>query len=365
MLADAAADAAAGAAASKASLSILLGAQKKMRSEQQTDVPDKDGKQPIMLAIGDKSLSASNHKGATWKQIATKVKEFERPDRSLSQQFQDMKAWLESEWPPQAKKPRTGGAQQTAAPALGLSLAAPGNWDDFAKMVASHMPSPSVPALQNGGAGDQLPSTWSKQLQDIQNGQDKLLDGQDKLLEMAVGQYIKDNEAAVRAAAIDKYSKAHRHDQEFVAEAQQAYAARHAPSIVAAAAKEYMEKHSNDDAFREEAVDAYIVKHRANAELKEAAAAKYADQHDDDEEFVQAAREHYASAHKDEILDRAAEMYKDEHDSDEEFIESAREKYVEENEKEILETAAEQYKEEHEEDPDFKEAAVRLKAEEL
>lgn len=358
MLADAAADAAAGAAASKASLSNLLFAQKAMRREQLPDVPDKDGKQPIMLTIGDEPLSASSHKGATWKQIATKVKEFERPDRKLSEQFRDMKEWLESEWPPQAKKARTGCAQQTAAPALRLPLAAPGNWDDFAKMVASHVPSPSAPALQNGGAGDQLPSTLSKQLQDIQ-------DGQGKLLEMAVGQYIKDNEAAVRAAAIDKYSKAQRHDQEFVAGAQQAYAARHAPSIVAAAAKEYMEKHGNDDAFREEAVDAYIVKHRASAELKEAAAEIYKEQHDGDEDFVQAAREQYASAHEDEIIDAAAKAYKDEHDTDEEFLESAREKYIEENEKEILEAAAEQYKEEHEEDEDFKEAAVRLKAEEL
>ena len=51
--------------------SILLVAQKKVRREP-TDVPHMDDKQPIMLTIGDEPMSASSHKGATWKQIATK-----------------------------------------------------------------------------------------------------------------------------------------------------------------------------------------------------------------------------------------------------------------------------------------------------
>ena len=81
-------------------------------------------------------------------------------------------------------------------------------------------------------------------------------------------------EGSVRAAAVKKYSKANRHDQAFVAEAQRAYAERHHSTIVAAAATEYMKAHEDDEDFREEAVDAYIVKHEDSEALKDAAAEK-------------------------------------------------------------------------------------------
>ena len=76
-------------------------------------------------------------------------------------------------------------------------------------LVATRLP--DTRALQNGGVGDQL----SDRLQRIE-------DSQERLVELAVAEYIKQNEGSVRAAKVKQYSKANRHDQAFVAEAQRA-----------------------------------------------------------------------------------------------------------------------------------------------
>ncbi len=70
--------------------------------------------------------------------------------------------------------------------------------------AATHLP--DARSLQNGGVGDQL----GDRLQRIE-------DSQGRLVELAVTEYIKQNEEAVRAAAVKKYGKASRHDQAFVA----------------------------------------------------------------------------------------------------------------------------------------------------
>ena len=87
------------------SLTVLLTAQKALRQEQNTSVPDKEGNQPITLSIGGKDMNMSNRKGASWKKILTKVKDYDCQGRGLAQQFDDMKNWLESAWAAQAKCP--------------------------------------------------------------------------------------------------------------------------------------------------------------------------------------------------------------------------------------------------------------------
>ena len=180
------------------SFAALLAAQKAIRRELNTSIPDKDGANPVTLDINGETMSASNRKGATWKQISTKVKEFDRPGRELAQQFGDTKNWLESLWSAnakcaepaakKAKKDSTVQPQETAAAPLQLqpqpsgswssagaaplfATAAPPNWNDFASMVASHMRSADRPALQNGGVGDQL----GDRLQRIEDSQGRLV----------------------------------------------------------------------------------------------------------------------------------------------------------------------------------------------
>ena len=116
----------------------------------------------------------------------------------------------------------------------------------LARLVAARLP--DTRALQNGGVGDQL----SDRLQRIE-------DGQGRLVELAIAEYIKQNEGSVRAAAIREYSKANQHDQAFVA----------------AAATEYMEAHKDDEYFFGKAVDAYIAANKDSEELRDAAAEKY------------------------------------------------------------------------------------------
>ena len=378
-----------------ASVVQMLMAEKAIRREQQPDVPDRDGTKPFVFSIGGKDLQATNRKGADWKQILNKAKDF---TGDLTQQFTAFKQWLESDWRGNAKRadpttgPTAGDAENepvcskrthgqppakklrqattssacaesqprgsASVTALGDSDATPPSTfppealDAFVRLVAARLPGTN--ALQNGGFGDQL----SDRLQRIENSQGRLV-------ELAVAEYIKQNEESVRAAAVKKYSKANRHDQGFVIEAQRAYAERHHSAVVAAAAAKYMEVHENDEDFFEEAVDAYVAKNQESEELKDAAAEKYKDEHENDDDFVKAAHDKYLQEHEDEIREEAVVEYKDEHEDDDEFVEEAKAKYIEEHQYEILEDAAEKYKVEHEDDEDFKQAAVRLRADEL
>ena len=373
----------------------MLKGEKAIRREQQQDVPDSDGSKPFAFSIGGRDLQASNRKGADWKQILNKAKDL---TGDLTQQFAAFKEWLESDWrgnakraaptadptaaaaaehapvrnkpalgQPPAKKLRQGTAPSAcvqlqpgatapvAAPsapdATPPSALPPDTLDALARLVATRLH--DARALQNGGVGDQL----GDRLQRIENSQGRLV-------ELAVAEYIRQNEDSVRAAAVKKYSKANRHDQAFVAEAKRAYAERHHSSIVAAAAAKYMEAHEDDEDFREEAIDAYVVKHQDSEELKDAAAEKYKDEHEDDDEFVAAAQDKYIEENEDDIHDAAVEKYKDDHEDDDDFVEAAREEYIKKHEDDIQECAAEKYKEEHAEDADFKRAAVRMLADE-
>ncbi len=412
---------------STATLVQMLAGEKAIRCEKQPDVPDHDGSKPFAFSIDGKDLQATNSKGADWKQILNKAKEF---TGDLTQQFAALKEWLEGDWRGNAKRagpstdPATAAAEHApvrSKPALGQPPAKklracaqlqpraaapfaapsdsdetlpnafpPGALDALARLVAKRLP--DTRALQNGGVGDQL--QLSDRLQRIE-------DGQGRLVELAVAEYIKQNEGSVRAAAVRKYSKANRHDQAFVAEAQRAYAERHHSTIVAAAATEYMKaheddedfrekavvayiakhedseelkdaaaekymgEHEDDEDFREEAVDAYIVKHEDSEELKDAAADRYKEEHEDDGDFVEAAHAKYNEEHEDEIREKAVDRYKCEHEDEDDFVEAAHDKYIEEHEEEILEAAAEKYKEEHEEEESFKAAAARLLADAL
>ena len=82
-------------------------AKKAIRREQQPDVPDRDGTRPFVFSIGGKDLQATNRKGADWKQILNKAKDF---TGDLTQQFTAFKQWLESDWRGNAKRadPTTG-----------------------------------------------------------------------------------------------------------------------------------------------------------------------------------------------------------------------------------------------------------------
>ena len=358
-------------------LANWLGAQKQLRGEKQDGVPDSDGQSPIAFMAGETHMSASNGKGATWKQILKTAKDFELPGSTIQQQFAEFKGWLESPWranaakakaAPPAKKPRTEGGSvarsgpsltspQGHEPALRASPAAagaaatipPGALNQLARLVASHV----APALQNGGVGDQLPGALGDTLQRIEANQSRLV-------ELAVTEYIRSNEASVRAAAVKKYLKAKKRDADFVAEAKAAYAEKNEDAVRAEAAERYMSKHKDDEEFQEEAADAYIEKYKTCEKLLEAAAEKYKDEHWNDDEFVQEAEQKYIDEHEDDIREEAAERYKDEHWDDDEFVQEAEQKYIYEHEDEIKEEAAERYKNEHEDDKAFVAAAKRL-----
>jgi len=331
------------------SLVKLLTAQKVARGEQQTSVPDQDGSSPIALSIDGADLSACNLKAADWKQILNKATDFEG---SLKQQFGALKRWLESDWranaknaeppatqaEPPAKKARVAsaaashrlcprpraGATSSSPDAAGASSGAvaagaifdaltPGAVSAFARQVASHLRTPDARALQNGGVGDQLPKALDDKLRRIE-------DNQGRLIELAVAEYSKENAASVRAAAVKKYAKAHKHDPGFVAAARTAYAQAREGAIIDAAAAKYMEEHKDEEDFREEAVDAYVVKYSECEELKDAAAEKYKEEHEEDDDFIAAAQQKYVDENQEEVEEAAAEKYMEEHKSDEDFI---------------------------------------------
>ena len=82
-----------------ATLVQILAGEKACRHEQQPDVPDHN--KPFTLSIDGEDLIATNHKGASWKQILNKAKEFKG---DMTQQFLALKGWLEV----------TGGAMRIA-----------------------------------------------------------------------------------------------------------------------------------------------------------------------------------------------------------------------------------------------------------
>ena len=200
-------------------------------------------------------MKATSKKRASWKQILNKVHDFKG---NLTEQFPAFKEWLEKDW--------HCGPKRTAPTARAGAENATLNGQPSTKKRRNEG-APCAQLQPNGGVGDQL----GDRLQHIENSQGRLV-------EVAVAEYIRQNEDSVRAAAVKKYSKANRHDQAFVAEAQRAYAERHHSSIVAAAAAKNMEEHDED--FREEAVDAYIAMHADSEELKDDAAKKYMEEHE-------------------------------------------------------------------------------------
>ena len=179
---------------STAALVQMLAGEKAFRREKQPDVPDHDGSKPFAFSIDGKDLQATNSKGADWKQILNKAKEF---TGDLTQQFAALKEWLEGDWrgnakragpctdpttaaaehapvrskpargQPPAKKLRTSAAPsacvqlqpRAAAPAAAPSDSdetlpnafPPGALDALARLVAARLP--DARALQNGGVG--------------------------------------------------------------------------------------------------------------------------------------------------------------------------------------------------------------------
>ena len=68
----------------------MLKGEKAIRRELQQDVPDSDGSKPFAFSIGDKDLQATNRKGADWKQILNKAKDFTGALPSAVRSFQGM-----------------------------------------------------------------------------------------------------------------------------------------------------------------------------------------------------------------------------------------------------------------------------------
>ena len=73
----------------------MLTGEKTARREHLRDVPDSVGSKPFIFSIGGETWHATNRKGADWKQILKKSKDF---TGDLHQQFADLKEWLESDW---------------------------------------------------------------------------------------------------------------------------------------------------------------------------------------------------------------------------------------------------------------------------
>ena len=75
-----------------ATLVQMFAGEKACRQEQQPDVQDRN--KPFTPSIDGKDLIATNHKGASWKQILNKAKEF---TGDMTQQFAALKDWLEGD----------------------------------------------------------------------------------------------------------------------------------------------------------------------------------------------------------------------------------------------------------------------------
>ena len=95
----------------------MLTDEKAVRRERQQDVPDSSGTKPFTFSIGDRDLQATNRKGADWKQILNKAKDF---TGDFQQQFAAFKEWLESDWRGNAKR-----AVPTADPTTAAAEHAP------------------------------------------------------------------------------------------------------------------------------------------------------------------------------------------------------------------------------------------------
>ena len=81
----------------------MLTGEKTARREHLRDVPDSVGSKPFIFSIGGETWHATNRKGADWKQILKKSKDF---TGDLHQQFADLKEWLESDWQDNATRAR-------------------------------------------------------------------------------------------------------------------------------------------------------------------------------------------------------------------------------------------------------------------
>ena len=352
-------------------LKRLLMAQRTLREESEKSVPEE-----IQAEISGETMRASNVKRADWKQILENARRCEKNPSDLKEHFSKLKELLESEWrgnalkfgggptaaiQPPPEKVRTGAApsgHEEAAATFRADGISPESLSALARLLAPHMPEAVAAGqlqLQNGGVGDQLPRALDDRLQRIEASQEKLL-------ELAVTEYIKANGDSVRSAAIKKHWKVHRHEPAFVAEAKMAYASAHEEAIRAEAARVYMKEHEDEEDFREEAAQEYVAQNQDCEELRAAAAKLYKEEHEDDDDFVKAAEEKYIEENKDEVREEAAKLYKEEHEDDDDFVEAAKKKYIEEHESEIQEAAAEKYKEEHKGEASFKREAARLLA---
>ena len=281
-------------------LKRLLMAQRTLREESEKSVPEE-----IQAEISGETIRARNDKRADWKQILETARKIEKNPGDLKEHFNKLKDWLESEWrgnalkfgggrtaaiQPPAKKVRTGTApSEEAAATFRADGISPGSLSALARLLAPHMPDARDAAaagqlqLQNGGVGDQLPRALDDRLQRIEASQEKLL-------ELAVTEYIKANGDSVRSAAIKKHWKAHRHEPAFVAEAKMAYANAHEEAIRAEAARVYMKEHEDEEDFREEAAQEYVAQNQDCKELRAAAAKLYKEEHEGEEAFKRAAR---------------------------------------------------------------------------
>ena len=81
------------------------------REQQQPDVPDRS--KAFARSIDGKELHAANHKGASWKQILNKAKEF---TGDMTQQFAALKGWLEGDWRGNAKHADLTATAEESAP---------------------------------------------------------------------------------------------------------------------------------------------------------------------------------------------------------------------------------------------------------
>ena len=192
-------------------------AQRTLREESEKSVPEE-----IQAEISGETMRASNVKRADWKQILETARRCEKNPGDLKEHFTKLKEWLESKWrgnnlkfgggptaaiQPPAKKVRTGAApsgHEEAAATFRADGISPESLSALARLLAPHMPDARDAAaagqlqLQNGGVGDQLPRALDDRLQRIEASQEKLL-------ELAVTEYIKANGDSVRSAAIKKH----------------------------------------------------------------------------------------------------------------------------------------------------------------